>query len=158
LPIMMHAITGAGTGTEPVSASTEKSRHRILVADDSRDSADSMAALLELGGHEVYTAYSGKDAIESAQRLRPDLLLLDLGLPDLSGYAVCGTVRAALGSNVNIVAMTGWGQEEDRQRTANAGFDHHLVKPVDASDVERVLREWEDKRSHCTGQGGTGRG
>jgi PAS domain S-box-containing protein len=155
LPIMMQAITGAGTGAEPISASTEKSRHRILVVDDSRDSADSMAALLRLGGHEVSTAYSGKDAIESAQQLRPDLLLLDLGLPDLSGYAVCRTVRAALGSNVSIVAMTGWGQEEDRQRTANAGFDHHLVKPVNAPDIERVLREWEDKRSHGAGQGGT---
>jgi CheY-like chemotaxis protein len=91
-----------------------------------------MAMLLDEVGHETHTAHDGVDAIAMAERLRPDVVLLDIGLPKLNGYEVCQRLRARpWGETLLIVAMTGWGQDEDRQRSLDAGFDNHLVKPVD---------------------------
>ena len=117
-----------------------RSQHLILVVDDNRDAAESCAMLLELSGHHVQTAYSGREALEIAETLRPDALLLDIGLPDLSGYELAQQMRAApWGQGAVLVAVTGWGQDEDRRRAFDAGFDHHLTKPIEAERLERLL-------------------
>jgi CheY-like chemotaxis protein len=104
---------------------------RILVADDHPDVRESLAMLLELRGHEVATACDGVEAFEAAARLRPDLLLLDLGMPRLDGYGACRRIREqAWGRDLTVIALTGWGRDGDRRQTEEAGFDDHLVKPV----------------------------
>lgn len=114
---------------------------RILVADDNRDAADTCAALLEISGHHVQTAYSGRQALELAASFRPHAVLLDIGLPDLSGYALAKHIReSSWGQRTRLVAVTGWGQSEDRRRAYEAGFDHHLAKPVDPEALESALR------------------
>ena len=104
---------------------------RVLVVDDNTDAADSLAMLLQVRGDEVRVAYDGEQALFAEQEFKPDVLLLDIGMPKLSGYDVARRVRDARGPDVFIVAITGWGQEEDRQRAREAGFDHHFTKPVD---------------------------
>jgi len=114
---------------------------KILVVDDSRDAADSCAMLLELSGHHVQTAYTGQRALELAETFRPHVLLLDIGLPDLNGYQLAKKVRASSwGRGTVLVAVTGWGQEQDRCRAFEAGFDHHLTKPIAAETVELLLQ------------------
>jgi signal transduction histidine kinase/DNA-binding response OmpR family regulator len=113
---------------------------RVLVADDNADGAESLALMLELMGHEVHTAADGVQAVETAERLRPDLILMDLGMPRLNGLDATAQIRAReWGRGVTIVALTGWGQDADRGRTRDAGCDGHLVKPVALADLERVL-------------------
>ena len=104
---------------------------RVLVVDDNEDAADSLAMLLTVRGDEVRIAYDGAQAVEAEHDFNPEVVLLDIGLPKLSGYDVARRVRDARGPDVFIVAITGWGQEEDRQRAREAGFDHHFTKPVD---------------------------
>ncbi|HWS61162.1 MAG TPA: PAS domain S-box protein [Steroidobacteraceae bacterium] len=114
---------------------------KILVVDDNRDAADACAALLELSGHHVQTAYTGRRALELAETFRPHVLLLDIGLPDLDGYQLAAKVRATpWGRGIALIAATGWGQEEDRRRAFDAGFDHHLTKPIAAETVESLLQ------------------
>jgi len=106
-------------------------RLKVLVVDDNRDAADSCEALLELSGHEVQTAYSGQDGYLLADAFRPDVMLLDIGLPDIDGYALAHRIRGShWGQGLALVALTGWGQEADKRRAHEAGFDHHLTKPV----------------------------
>jgi len=130
----------------PNDAVEQKSRAphagvKILVADDNRDAADSCAALLGLSGHQVHTAYSGQGALELAETFRPDALLLDIGMPDMDGYALAGRIRgASWGKTALLVAVTGWGQETDRERAFAAGFDHHFTKPVVVPALEAILR------------------
>jgi PAS domain S-box-containing protein len=113
---------------------------KILVVDDNRDGADSCAMLLEASGHHVQTAYTGRQALELARVFRPHALLLDIGLPDVDGYKLAQQIRAApWGRSAVLVAVTGWGQEQDRLRAVEAGFDHHLVKPISADTVESLL-------------------
>ena len=120
------AVTG--TGVAPVPAMGR----RILIVDDNEDGAESLAMLLQIAGHETHMAHDGLAAIEAAERLRPELVLLDIGLPGMNGYEVCRRIREApWGKDVVLVALTGWGQEEDRHRSREAGFDAHMVKPVD---------------------------
>jgi PAS domain S-box-containing protein len=115
---------------------------RVLVADDNRDAAESMGLLLEYGGHQVWRAYSGTEALEVALRERPEFLILDIGMPGLSGYEVAERVRAeSWGKRATLVALTGWGQERDRRRAWAAGFDHHLTKPVDPAQIEALLAD-----------------
>jgi PAS domain S-box-containing protein len=114
--------------------------HRVLVADDNRDAADSLAMLLELSGHDVRVAHDGRTALSLAQVFRPDISLLDIGMPDLSGYEVAQALRRETwGAQIRLIALTGWGQEDDRRRAQEAGFDHHLTKPVDPEMLESVL-------------------
>jgi PAS domain S-box-containing protein len=114
--------------------------HRILVVDDNRDAATSLATLLELQGHSAVTAGSGMEALRLADERPPDLILLDLGMPHMSGYDVALQVRErGWGRHVLLVALTGWGQEQDRRRSQEAGFDYHLVKPVDLAELDRVM-------------------
>jgi CheY-like chemotaxis protein len=115
-------------------------KRRILVVDDNHDSADSLAALLSLGGHETHTANDGEHAISEAAKLRPDVILLDIGLPRLDGYDTCRRIREQpWGRNMVIVALTGWGEEEDRRQATQAGFDGHLVKPVDHNALNALM-------------------
>ena len=124
----------------PSAASAAK--HRVLVVDDNVDSADSLAALLEIMGCEVMTAYNGEDALTAAEAFQPTVMLLDIGMPRMTGYEVCRRAREQpWGRRLFVVAMTGWGRAEDRCRTKEAGFDHHLVKPVDTSALLALLGE-----------------
>lgn len=120
---------------------TTSSRRRVLVVDDNRDSADTLAMLLELMGHEARTAHDGPQALAAGDDFLPDLVLLDIGLPQMDGYEVARRVRQRpWGRGVQLVALTGWGQPEDARKAAEAGFDRHLVKPVDEAVLEQVLR------------------
>ncbi len=113
---------------------------RILIVDDNRDSADSLAMLLKIMGNEVGTAYDGEQAVEAAGALRPDVVLLDIGMPKLNGYDACRRIREQpWGQGMFLIALTGWGQEEDRRRTEEAGFDQHIVKPVDPAALMKLL-------------------
>ncbi|MFP5287775.1 MAG: response regulator, partial [Thermoanaerobaculia bacterium] len=115
--------------------------HRVLVVDDNEDSANSLAVLLELDGNEVETAYDGAEAVEKAEAFRPDVVILDIGLPKMNGYDACRALRARpWARDTVIVALTGWGQEEDRRKSSEAGFDRHLVKPVDPAALFDLLR------------------
>jgi CheY-like chemotaxis protein len=97
--------------------------------------------LLEISGHHVQTAYTGNEALELAESFAPHVVLLDIGLPDLSGYDLAQQARESpWGRELTLVAVTGWGQEEDRRRALAAGFDHHLVKPIAAEALEELLR------------------
>ena len=115
-------------------------KQRILVADDNRDAADSLAVILRIAGHDVRTAYDGHQALDVAETFKPSLALLDLGMPRVNGHDTARRLRETEhGRNIVIIALTGWGQPEDRNRSLAAGFDHHLVKPVDPSMLERLL-------------------
>jgi PAS domain S-box-containing protein len=113
---------------------------RILIVDDNQDSADSLAMLLKIKGYEVATAYDGEQAVEAAGTLRPDVVLLDIGMPKLNGYDACWRIRQQpWGQGMFLIALTGWGQEEDRRRTEEAGFNEHMVKPVDPAALMKLL-------------------
>ena len=113
---------------------------RILVVDDNEDSADSLAKLLELMGHAIATAHDGVEAVDAAESFRPEVILLDIGLPKLDGYGVARRIREQpWGKDMLLIAATGWGQQEDRRRSKEAGFDHHLVKPVDLAELVRLM-------------------
>ncbi len=113
---------------------------RILVVDDNHDSATTLALLLNLMGHETRTANDGVEALEVAERFRPDVALLDIGMPKLNGYETARTLRKAdYGRGMLLVALSGWGQDTDRLKSAEAGFDLHLVKPVDVAEIQRLL-------------------
>jgi PAS domain S-box-containing protein len=124
------------------AAAAPAGRLRMLVVDDNGDSAESLALLLSLAGHETHVAHTGPEALDRADALRPDAVLLDLGLPGLNGYEVCRRLRAAAWAReIPIVAITGWGQADDRQRSKDAGFDGHLVKPVVFGELTALLDE-----------------
>jgi len=112
---------------------------RILVVDDSKDAAESLAMLLSLSGHQVMVAHNGVQALEVAAAERPEVILLDIGLPGMDGYEVCRRARAAGLTETLIIAMTGYGQERDRQRSKEAGFDTHTVKPVELDHLLELL-------------------
>jgi CheY-like chemotaxis protein len=112
----------------------------VLVADDNRDSADSMAAMLRLMGFEAAVAYEGEEALQVAAALRPRAAILDLGMPRLNGVEVARRLRASDGSrDMILIALSGWGREDDRRHTTAAGFDHHLVKPLDLDVLAELL-------------------
>lgn len=134
---------------QPTSPTTEDKqpagmpKRRLLIADDLKDSADSLAMLLKLIGHEVRVAYDGEEAVLAAESFQPEVILLDIGMPKLNGYDACRSIREqSWGKNIFIVALTGWGQEDDRRRTAEAGFNSHLVKPVEIAALRKVLAEF----------------
>jgi signal transduction histidine kinase len=115
---------------------------RVLIADENQDSTDAMALLLQGAGHQVQVAYDGESAFAAAETFRPDVMLLDIGMPRLSGHEVAERLRATpWGRNVVLIAATGWGKDEDRQRSQEAGFDVHLVKPVDPAKVAALIEQ-----------------
>jgi CheY-like chemotaxis protein len=138
LPALL-AGARAPAGAEPVRSGPTR---RILVVDDNRDSAASMASLLKLHGNEVRTAHDGMAAIDVAEEFRPEVILMDVGMPRLNGYDASRRIRERpWARSVIIIALTGWGQEGDRIQSREAGCDGHLVKPVDLSDLDRFLTD-----------------
>lgn len=134
------AESSVGAATAPKSETTSAGRLRIVVVDDNVDAADTLAEMLSASGHDVSIAYDGVGALAAVDTHRPDIVLLDIGLPRMSGYDVARRIRAGdARAGVVLVAVTGWGQEEDRRRSQEAGFDHHLVKPVDPASLARIL-------------------
>lgn len=113
---------------------------KILVVDDNPDSATSMAMMLSMMGHETRTAHDGEAALSTAEEFRPRVVLLDIGLPKLNGYEVAQRIRQSeWGATMFLVAITGWGQDEDRRRSEDVGMNLHLVKPVEPGALDRVL-------------------
>ena len=114
------------------------------MADDNRDAADSLALMLRLTGNEVHAVHDGQEAVNAAGWFRPDLALLDIGMPRLNGYEACCRIREQpWGRQMVLVAITGWGQDEDKRRASEAGFDHHLTKPVEPADLQALLASSE---------------
>jgi CheY-like chemotaxis protein len=136
-----HMPAAKKNGTSEARSNGPKSR--ILVVDDLRDSADSLAMMLKTKGHEVRTAYDGVEAIEAAREFRPEVVLLDIGMPRLDGYEAARRIREECGpqNRLVLIAITGWGQDENRAKTREAGFDHHLVKPVEPAALTRLLAQ-----------------
>jgi len=135
------AVTVDGEADRDRAEPASRAMLRILVADDSQDGADSLAFLLKAAGHEVFTAYEGRTAIQLAEQHRPDAVLLDIGMPEVSGYDVARAIRReAWGRPMRLIALTGWGQAEHRRRSIEVGFDDHLVKPVELALLESVLQ------------------
>jgi PAS domain S-box-containing protein len=142
LPALGSAAAGKPKNKDGTVPSNVVKGRRILVVDDNQDASTSLAMLLKLMGNEVRTAFDGLAAIDAAGTYRPDIMLLDIGMPKLNGYDVCRRIRQEpWGRNITIVALTGWGQEEDRVRSREAGFDGHLVKPVELGALQQVLME-----------------
>ncbi len=137
---------------EPDRLNHAATRHRVLVVDDNVDAAVSLGMLLKLAGQDVRVAYDGPAALRQASDFRPELVLLDIGMPGMDGYEVCRRLRreSAL-ERTTVVALTGWGQDEDRRRSHEAGFDHHIVKPVEperaAAPARRPARRRRGPRS-----------
>ncbi|MGH8319211.1 MAG: PAS domain S-box protein [Steroidobacteraceae bacterium] len=140
LPIGNPTAIKPGRASLGVPASSRARPLRVLVADDNRDSAASCAALLESSGHEVRVAHGGREAFELACGLKPDVLLLDIGMPGLNGYQLAQRIRGTdWGRAATLIAITGWGQEQDKRQALEAGFDHHLTKPFDPNSLEALL-------------------
>jgi PAS domain S-box-containing protein len=138
LPLASRA--GASDPAGRLAEETADGGRKVLLADDNRDSAESLALLLGLYGHEVRVAYDGIAAVEVARAFRPEVALLDIGMPGLNGYEVARKLRQEAGDRpLTLVALTGWGQDGDRLRSREAGFDHHLVKPADPDALQRLL-------------------
>ncbi len=113
---------------------------RVLIVDDNEDAANSLALILKLSGHETVSVYSAVDALQRAAAFRPDVVLLDIGLPGMDGYEVAQKMRALPGlRDIRIIAVTGYGRSDDRMRARDAGFDDHLTKPVEYAVLERTL-------------------
>jgi PAS domain S-box-containing protein len=134
------AAAPRGAAAEPVAMPEPARPRRILIVDDNRDAASSLALLMQLSGNETYTAHDGGEALAAAERHRPEVVLLDIGLPVLNGYEVCRRIREQpWGKQMILVALTGWGQEDDRNRSREAGFDGHMVKPVNLRELAALL-------------------
>lgn len=152
LPVSVERADGTEDGASvPVAEATPglAARRRILVADDNLDALETLATLLALDGHEVYRAHDGAEAFEVAQRERPEVALLDIGMPRANGYEVAARIRGeAWGRTITLVALTGWGQDADRRRSEGAGFDLHLTKPVDPKVVSDLLAGSARRQAH----------
>ena len=139
LPALEHPAR-ARSESAVTSNGRSQTRRRILVVDDNVDSAESMAMMLVLSGHEVATAHDGMEAVKLAQEFQPDVAFLDLGMPKLDGYETARSIREQTwGRRMMLVALTGWGQEDDKRRSREAGFDDHLVKPINFDALEKVV-------------------
>ena len=137
------AVAETAPTADAATGSVPPSGRRILIADDNLDAAASLSLLLEMMGHEVETVHDGTRALTAAEAFVPNLILLDIGMPLMDGYAACRQIRArSWGREVPVVALSGWGQADDRQRSAAAGFNEHLVKPVDKDSLLRVLARY----------------
>jgi len=140
LPVLPQPAVAFTSESDGAGEST--AQRRVLIVDDNRDSADSLAMLLEITGNKTYMAHDGVEAVAAIEKYRPEVVLLDIGLPKLDGHEVCRRVRQQpWGKDIVVIALTGWGQEDDRRRSEEAGFNGHLVKPVDYDRLLELLGE-----------------
>jgi PAS domain S-box-containing protein len=140
LPVLVETIIDDRGRTADEGVTSQGPKWRILIVDDLKDSADSLAMLLGLLGHEVHAAYDGEEGVAAAEKLRPDVVLLDLGMPKLNGYDACRYIRQQpWGKDMFLIAVSGWGQESDRRRAEEARFNRHMLKPVDPSELMKVI-------------------
>jgi CheY-like chemotaxis protein len=143
LPLCRPSFAHAESASQGIpSAASNGRQRRILIVDDNVDAATSLAMLLTMRGHDVIVAHDGLEAIEKTQRFAPEIVMMDLGMPKLDGIEAARRLRALPGGSAfRLVALTGWGQETDRERTRQAGFDAHLVKPADPETLAAVLSD-----------------
>jgi PAS domain S-box-containing protein len=142
LPAVDGSLSSVAMPTEDGGQSGGGPRRRILVVDDNRDVAETMAAIMQMLGHETRMAYDGLDGLQAAAEFRPDVVILDIGLPMMNGYEAARQLRQQpWGQGVVLIALTGWGQEEDKRRALEAGFDHHLTKPIGVTALEKLLAQ-----------------
>jgi len=147
--IETNTLSDAKTATKPIPMETKQ--HRILVVDDNRDAANTLAMLLRVLGAEVRAVYDGPAALEAIGRECPNAVFLDIGMPGMDGYTVAMEIRRQPQfADMLLVALTGWGQDEDRQRSSEAGFDHHLIKPSDFNALKMVLDSLNQDRSKAS--------
>jgi len=138
----LPAAVGALAAAPDDEASASGSSLRVLVVDDNTDAAEALEILLQINGNRTRVVHDGEAALQAAASFRPDVILLDIGLPLLSGYEVARRIRAEdWGKRITLIALTGWGQDDDRRKSADAGIDHHLVKPVDAATILGLVGE-----------------
>jgi PAS domain S-box-containing protein len=154
--VVVTAVAETPSSTAGSTVVKGRARGRVLIADDNKDGAESLALMLELSGYEVAKAFSGSEALEAAMHMRPHVVLLDIGMPGLTGYEVARRMRLeAWGRHTILIAVTGWGQQEDKQRARAAGFDEHLTKPVDPTELERLLMRLLSTQLHASASTGT---
>ncbi|WP_411279463.1 response regulator, partial [Gemmatimonas sp.] len=135
LPDIMQPVVPLAGDDQSVIASL-----RVLVVDDNYDAADSMATMLQLLGNDTLTARDGEEALVMCESFRPDVVLMDIAMPTMNGYEACRQMRLQpWGSEIVIIALTGWGTEDDRRRTREFGFNHHLTKPVNLATLRAIL-------------------
>jgi CheY-like chemotaxis protein len=142
LPVLDVRPAASPAGAQPEEKPVAGSKHRILVVDDNVDSAQSLGLLLSRLGHEIQLAHDGLEAVQAAGVFHPQVVLLDIGLPKMNGYEAARRIRERPSeAKVTIIALTGWGQEKDKQLASEAGFDHHLTKPVEPAALNKLLSE-----------------
>jgi PAS domain S-box-containing protein len=150
LPVLAQSAEGEPNGGVVESSGGSAAagvERRVLIVDDNRDSAESLAMLLEITGNKTFVAHDGLEAVEAAEQHRPDVMLLDIGLPKLDGHEVGRRIREQpWGKDIVVIALTGWGQEEDRRKSQEAGFNGHLVKPVDYDELLALLARLTNNR------------
>jgi CheY-like chemotaxis protein len=140
LPLAHAPVAAEVAAQSQAQSAGDPARRKILVVDDNRDSALSLGLLLELDGHDVRRAYDGLEALEVADEFQPDVALLDIGMPRLDGYGTARELRRRRWADkLLLIALTGWGQQEDRRLAREAGFDHHMVKPADPEALRGLL-------------------
>jgi two-component system, sensor histidine kinase len=140
LPGSVIVAQPAGAAGKSTSAAMPAAKCKVVIADDNRDAADSLNLLLELAGYETFVAYNGQQTLELGARQRPAAFILDVGMPDMTGYEVARHIRQqAWGRPALLIAVTGWGQDDDKEKAKAAGFDHHFTKPVSPEQVEQAL-------------------
>lgn len=135
--LQLARLKRAGS-TQAALEAAKPARRRILVVDDNVDAAESLAVILRGSGHEVHVAHDGREGLRIARTVRPELVLLDIAMPQMNGYDVARRIRQSLGSSVRIVAVTAFGRDEDRVLSAEAGFDQHLIKPIDPAFLKSL--------------------
>jgi CheY-like chemotaxis protein len=142
--IRLPVSQAAAESQSPSPADVRAIRSRVVIIDDNSDAAKTMAMLIEQLGASVRTAHDARSGLEAVHEFRPEIAFLDIGMPGMDGYEVCRRIRQAPGGgNLVVVAVTGWGQPQDKQRALDAGFDAHLTKPVDPAALARLLASTE---------------
>ena len=143
--VMLPIVADSRPAAKPErcqSLGSGDTRPKVLVVDDNRDAADSLRALFEIENCNVATAYDGCEAVQAVDQAMPDMIVMDLGMPSMDGYEAARRIRGKPGSNnVLMIALTGWGQSDARQRTLDAGFDHHMIKPVNFDEIKRLASD-----------------
>jgi CheY-like chemotaxis protein len=138
LPLAPGSAEGAEAQPKPPETPAPAARKRLLVVDDNVDAAETIARLLRLAGYEAECVYDGPSALQAVERNKPDIVVLDIGLPGMDGYEVARRLRARF-RRLPLIAVTGYGQDSDRKRSEQAGFDHHFTKPVDPLELESFI-------------------